>query len=157
MPSDEGTKPKRKSKRRKIAYTSDFEAFWKGYPTDANMGKEETFLFWQKIDPEERELAIRSLPAFNEYCRKNPDYRPVHAVRYLSKKRFEGHAQAHAETISADQLGSGGVVGSCGRRAGVLVYDHVDGAPSKDLAGKRLLYDRARRSRVRTLPPHAAG
>jgi hypothetical protein len=98
VPSDEGTKPKRKSKRRKIAYTSDFEAFWKGYPTDANMGKEETFLFWQKIDPEERELAIRSLPAFNEYCRKNPDYRPVHAVRYLSKKRFEGHAQAHAET-----------------------------------------------------------
>jgi hypothetical protein len=84
---------KKKSKPKKT-YTAEFEAFWKDYPTDANMSKSEAFDEWQKISIEERDLAVKSLPAFKDYCRKNPDYRPVHACRYLKKKRFEGHAQA---------------------------------------------------------------
>ena len=83
--------------KKRHAYPPEFEVFWKGYPTDANMGKFETYEVWKKISEEERSLAIKSLPAFCEYCRKNPDYRPVHALRYLSKKRFEGHAQAADE------------------------------------------------------------
>jgi hypothetical protein len=39
---------------------------------------------------------------FKDYCRKNPTYRPVHAERFLSQKRFEGFAQAGA--LSATEI-----------------------------------------------------
>ena len=60
------------------------------------MGKFEAFEVWEKLPNEERELAMASLPAFREYCKAHPDYRPVHAERYLKKKRFEGHAAVTA-------------------------------------------------------------
>lgn len=74
-------------------YTEDFETrFWRSYPTDANMSKKAAFDVWKRLPDDEREMAIESLPAFKAYCQANPDYRPVHAERYLAKKRFEGHA-----------------------------------------------------------------
>lgn len=93
-------------KRSRVSYTAEFEEFWKGYPTDANMSKSEAFDVWKKLPVEERALAIESLPAFRAYCHKQPDYRPVHACRYLAKRRFEGHAappqqDAVAESRSA--------------------------------------------------------
>ena len=84
-----GEKPKRKRRD----YPDQFEAFWRGYPTDANMSKVEAFTVWRRIPQEEREAAIESLPAFRAYCAANPDYRPVYANRYLSKARYEGHLQ----------------------------------------------------------------
>jgi hypothetical protein len=90
-------RPKRKSVR--TTNDDEFCLFWDGYPTDANMSKKEAFQAWQKLDDEQRKLAIESLPAFKAYCRKNPDYRPVHANRYLSKDRYLGHV-ATAKVIS---------------------------------------------------------
>jgi uncharacterized protein YdaU (DUF1376 family) len=98
---DQSAKPKPKKPRKLHAYTPEFDdEFWAKYPRDANMGKFETFQVWQKLPTEEQILAIKSLPAFNDYCRKHPDYRPVHAVAYLRKKRFEGHAQAAAKAAA---------------------------------------------------------
>ena len=79
--------------RTKVEYSEQFEIFWKGYPTDSNMSKKEAYVVWKKLTSEKRELAIKSLPAFRGYCSSNSDYRPVHACRYLSYERFEGHAQ----------------------------------------------------------------
>lgn len=83
--------------RKRISYTEDFERFWKGYPTDANMSKKEAFAEWQRLDPDSQQKAIASVPGFDRYCRKNPDYRPIHACRYLKNERFEGHLETAKE------------------------------------------------------------
>lgn len=92
-----GTRP---LARRRNEYPEDFAEFWEGYPTDENMSKAEAFDVWKRTPAKERLLAIESLPAFRAYCAKEPTYRPVHANRYLSKKRFEGHAEK-AKVIAA--------------------------------------------------------
>lgn len=81
-------------KRVRTEYPNDFEEFWKGYPTDANMSKKEALAAWKRIGADQRALALKSLPSFNLYCRQNPDYRPIHANRYLLKNRAEGHLEA---------------------------------------------------------------
>lgn len=86
------TGKKARTQKIKNAYSADFEAFWKAYPTDANMSKFEAWEEWQKTNQDERRLALEAAPKFRDYCKANPDYRPVHAVRFLRKKRFEGHA-----------------------------------------------------------------
>jgi uncharacterized protein YdaU (DUF1376 family) len=79
----------------KHKYPTDFEEFWKGYPTDKNMAKSEAFRAWKKLSIEERQQSIDSLPSFRAYCDANKSwYRPKHAVGYLKERRFEGHAQA---------------------------------------------------------------
>jgi hypothetical protein len=80
----------------------DFQIFWKEYPTDALMSKKRAFEQWEKLLQAERAAAHQAIPAFKEYCRKNPTYRPVHAERFLSQKRFEGFAQGQA--LSATEI-----------------------------------------------------
>lgn len=81
-------------KRVRTQYPEDFEEFWKGYPTDPNMSKKEALEAWKRIGADQRVLALKSLASFNLYCRQNPDYRPIHANRYLLKNRAEGHLEA---------------------------------------------------------------
>lgn len=87
-------------KRARKSYPDDFEAFWKAYPTDANMSKTEAWDAWRKLSEEDRKAAAASIPGFKTYCSANPDYRPIHAGRYLSKRRFDGHL-AKAQEVSA--------------------------------------------------------
>lgn len=84
-------KPVRTPKPRK-AYPDDFEAFWKAYPTDANQSKAEALTAWQRLGDDDRQQAIASVPGFLAFCAKDPTYRPIHACRYLTKRRFEGHS-----------------------------------------------------------------
>lgn len=81
-------------------YSNEFLEFWKSYPVDSNMGKKEAYVEWQRLSPEDRVSAIRSCPAFAAYCRSHPDYRPIHANRYLAKGRFEGHLATAAAVSS---------------------------------------------------------
>jgi hypothetical protein len=81
---------------------NDFLIFWKDYPTDALMSKKRALEQWEKLSPVEREAARRAIPAFKDYCRKNPTYRPVHAERFLSQKRFEGFVQGAAPLSAAE-------------------------------------------------------
>jgi hypothetical protein len=85
------------------AYPEAFEEFWQGYPTDANMSKKEAYDVWKRISAENRQLATDSLPAFRAHCASNPDYRPIHACRYLAKERFVGHV-AMAKKIEAQRF-----------------------------------------------------
>lgn len=84
-PLDNSPKP-----AKRISYPSDFEEFWFGYLTDANMSKKEAYDVWKKLDSEQRRQAIASLPNFKAYCQQNDWYRPIHAHRYLLKERFAG-------------------------------------------------------------------
>ena len=81
-------------KRKRVSYPDQFQEFWKRYPTDANMSKKQALSEWQRLQEADRGAAIESLPAFSAYCKANPDYRPLHACRYLSYRRFEGHLEA---------------------------------------------------------------
>lgn len=76
----------------RIRYSDGFEAFWKAYPTDKLMSKKLAFTQWQRLSDEDRQLAVKAVPAFRDHCRMNPDYRPVHAERFLSQRRFDGFA-----------------------------------------------------------------
>jgi hypothetical protein len=97
-------RPKKPTPRR-VAYTEDFEAFWKAYPTDQNMGKSEAFDVWKRIGDDDRRLAMEAVPKFIAWCKLQPDYRPIHACRFLSKKRYEGHAQQTELMLVASNTG----------------------------------------------------
>jgi hypothetical protein len=97
--SDSGPKSIESPKKRN-GYTADFEAFWSAYPTDSNMSKKQAAVVWVRMAQDAREAAMASLAGFNGYCRSNPDYRPVHACRYLSQERFEGHLQSAQKIAS---------------------------------------------------------
>lgn len=79
-----------KPAKRRSSYTTKFEEFWKAYPTDQLMSKKEAASAFEKLDPEQQDEVIASVPAFRAHCSSHVDYRPVHAVRYITQGRFEG-------------------------------------------------------------------
>lgn len=83
-------------KRVRTQYRDDFEDFWSAYPTDPLMSKKDTAAAWDRLDPEDRAKARQAVRPFAEHCAKTPDYRPVHAVRFLTQRRFDGFVQLHA-------------------------------------------------------------
>ena len=89
--------------RTRNQYPDDFLKFWGDYPTDANMSKAEAAKAWARLPDDDRQLATKSVGAFRAYCAAHPDYRPVHANRYLTQRRFEGHGQIteRSATVSA--------------------------------------------------------
>lgn len=92
----------------RAAYPNDFLEFWEKYPTDKNMAKKTAFDVWKKLSADDRSLATNSLSAFVAYCDDNRSwYRPVHAVKYLRDRRFEGHAETAAKLSEVE---FGGVV-----------------------------------------------
>ena len=76
--------------RSRKAYPEEFERFWRDYPTDPIMSKSKAFEKWQRLSPADRAAATAAIPAFRQHCSRNPTYRPVHAERFLSQRRFEG-------------------------------------------------------------------
>jgi len=90
------TKP---AKKGRATYPQEFEEFWKEYPTDSLMSKKLAAAQFARLSPEDRVSARISLSAFKRYCQQKLDYRPVHAERYLSQRRFDGFLEA-AKKIS---------------------------------------------------------
>lgn len=83
----------RKKVRTSVVYSKQFDEFWRAYPRTPSMGKFETWKAWQKLPVEERELAMAAVPKFDAWVKtQKPDYVILHAVRFLSKKRFDGFA-----------------------------------------------------------------
>lgn len=86
---------KKRSRRKKAAhYTEQFEVFWMAYPDRTNNTKANAFAEWERLSEPDQNAALASMPAFNAYCRKNPDYPCIHAERYLSYRRWETIAPA---------------------------------------------------------------
>lgn len=76
----------------RVAYPESFEQFWKAYPTDKLMSKKAAAGAWARLSEDDKQTAIASTAAFRAYCSKEKTYRPVHAVRYLNERRFDGFA-----------------------------------------------------------------
>ena len=71
-------------------YPADFETFWRDYPTDPLMSKLKAFEKWRRLPAADRAAACAALPGFRAHCGRDPTYRPVHAERFLSQRRFDG-------------------------------------------------------------------
>ncbi len=83
-----------KPAKRRHSYSDRFSEFWTAYPTDALMSKAAAGKAFEGLTVEDQDAAIASIPAFKAYCSQHVDYRPVHAVRYISQGRFEGFNKA---------------------------------------------------------------
>ena len=86
----------------KKVYPAAFEEFWRAYPTDALMSKIKTYEKWQRLTRADRDAALSALPAFRVYCAKDLTYRPVHAERFLSQRRFDGFLEKAAAPAAED-------------------------------------------------------
>jgi hypothetical protein len=86
--------PDAPAKSKKVSYPAAFEEFWLAFPTDKLMSKKAAYEKWRRLDSEDRAALAASVPGFKDYCRANPNYRPVHACRYISDRRFDGFAPA---------------------------------------------------------------
>jgi hypothetical protein len=87
---DEASDLRPKRQRRKVAYSPKFEEFWKAYPTDALMSKKDASAAFEKLEPEDQDAVISAVPAFRAHCSAHVDYRPVHAVRFITQGRYDG-------------------------------------------------------------------
>lgn len=88
--SNEPTHIRPKPARKRHEYGVKFQEFWSSYPTDPLMSKKAASEAFEKLDVEQQIEVIASLPAFRAHCSSHVDYRPVHAVRYITQGRFEG-------------------------------------------------------------------
>lgn len=77
-------------KRSKPSYDPEFEDAWRQYPTDANMSKAKAFEAWKRLNDQDRQSLRASIPHFQAYCRHDATYRPVHMVRFITDRRFDG-------------------------------------------------------------------
>jgi len=67
-----------------------FEDFWKTYPTDKIMSKKAALVQWKGLSEQDRSAALAAVSGFKAFCSKDKTYRPVHACRFLSERRFDG-------------------------------------------------------------------
>ena len=86
-------------------YPEDFEAFWRAYPTDPLMSKSKALERWRRLSAEDRAAAMRAVPGFRAHCAKDLTYRPVHAERFLSQRRFDGFNAQEEKQRAAEPAG----------------------------------------------------
>jgi uncharacterized protein YdaU (DUF1376 family) len=98
--SNEASDLRPKKSRKRFTYAETFEQFWREYPTDALMSKAKAASAFDQLSSEDQEAAIGSLSAFKAHCRVHVDYRPVHAVRYITERRFDGFNAVAAKTAA---------------------------------------------------------
>lgn len=109
--------------RRASPYPAEFDEFWAAYPTDKIMSKKNAYDRWARMNAADRQLAMAAVPAFRAYCEDNPDYRPVHAERFLYQRRYEGFG---AEI----EAGRAGTVAT--RRSCLVAYGHSGWWPKNE-------------------------
>lgn len=87
------SKPK-STKRPKNAYTPEYEAFWKAYPSTEGQSKLDGFKAWQKLSPEQQTQAMASLPSYAALLQKSDGRAVKHVQGYLNGRMFESFAAA---------------------------------------------------------------
>ena len=81
------------------------------------MSKSKAFEKWRRLSSADRAAAMAAVPAFRTHCAKDVTYRPVHAERFLSQRRFDGFNEATKPTPVEDA----GLRAEWGGRADPLV------------------------------------
>jgi uncharacterized protein YdaU (DUF1376 family) len=136
-----------KPSKKRHSYTDGFERYWAGYPTDSLMSKLDASKAFEALPPDEQEQAIISLPAFKAYCAARPDYRPVHANRYISQRRFEGFLKTQTAVDSRIFVAAGSTIWEA-----LLRLRRVDTLPASERNGANGWYfDRDEVQRAKAL------
>lgn len=118
-----------KSPKRRLSYSDAFLAFWQAYPTDSLMSKSEAGKAFEALSDEEQQQVSQSVPAFRAYCSQHPDYRPVHANRYITQRRFEGFLKTQQANDSKQFVAVGSDAwNAILRKRGVNTMPHSEGA-----------------------------
>lgn len=79
-----------KGRKKRISYPEDFEAFWKSYPDTTNNSKSKALEEWRRLEADDREAAMRSLPVYRAFLAKPDSPKSVkHAERFLRDRRFD--------------------------------------------------------------------
>lgn len=86
--------PTPKKRNAKNAYTPEYEAFWKAYPSTEGQSKLDGFKAWQKLSPEQRAQAMASLPWYAALLKKSDGRAVKHVQGYLNGRMFESFAAA---------------------------------------------------------------
>ena len=81
--------PTRKRRNAKNAYTPEFEAFWKAYPSTEGQAKLDGFKAWQKLSPDQQFQAMASVPAYAALLKRSPDRAVKHVQGFLNGRMFE--------------------------------------------------------------------
>lgn len=102
----------------------DFEQFWRSYPRTPNMSKKEALSAWCKLTSSDREAVLIAGPKYARWLTseraKRPDAPAVHAVRFITQRRFEGFNEPpDPTTAERPKMKHGEVMpASAGRLAG---------------------------------------
>lgn len=111
------------------------------------MSKLDASKAFEALSPDEQGQATASLPAFKAYCAGHPDYRPVHANRYITQRRFEGFLKTQTAVDSRQFVAAGSPAWNA-----ILRLRRVDTLPASDRNGSRGWYfDRAEVKRAMEL------
>jgi len=108
-------------------YSDEFEKFWLPYPRTPNMAKKEAFDVWLRMSPADRSKAIAAVPGYRKFLSDKPDHPTIHACRFLSKRRFDGFAEAQAPPTN----GAGPLPGS-------PAWRKIHGWPAEGLPGDEI-------------------
>lgn len=108
------------------AAEEDFEKFWKAYPRSPNMSKKEARTAWEKLTGADKDAVLATAPKYHKWFtdeqRKRPDATALHAVRFITQRRFEGFLEP-PDPAKVDQpaMKHGDVApASAGRLAGYI-------------------------------------
>lgn len=85
-------KPEGKGRRKANAYTPEYEAFWKAYPSTIGQTKMDGFKAWQNLTSDQQAQAMASLPSYAKLLRDNPTRSVKHVQGYLNGRMFESFA-----------------------------------------------------------------
>lgn len=91
-------------------YSELFEKFWSLFPTDKGMSKLEAWKQWEILGrnhaQDDWQAAIDGIPDFKKWAaEQGPNYRMVHACRYLSQRRFDGFRSETGIPVSEQNQG----------------------------------------------------
>lgn len=130
--SKEPSSTRPKAAKRRPSYSAKFLEFWSAYPTDSLMSKADAGKAFDRLTEEAQDAAIQAIPAFRAYCSAHPDYRPVHAVRFLTQGRFEGFNQTAVQVNSRAFVAKGSPEWEA-----IRIKRNVASLMEKDHQGKR--------------------
>ena len=99
---DAATKSKR-GRPSKHGYAAAFEAFWAAYPTTPVMSKKTAGEAFARLSAEDQAAATAAIGGYREHLAKNSTLPVVHAVRFITQRRFDGFA-AQAATPAVAQV-----------------------------------------------------
>lgn len=95
-PKPEAAPKARRGRPSKHSHGAAFEAFWSAYPTTPIMSRKAAGEAFARLSAEDQAAATAAIGGYREHLAKNPTLPVVHAVRFVTQRRFDGFAASAA-------------------------------------------------------------